>query len=261
MTTNMIDTFKSRITEGGGLAMANLYRVFLPPIIGVRTQDMDILCKAAQIPGRQILSTERFMGMTTMKVANGYASDDVTLTFYCLNDMRIIDYFHAWQSKAVNQEEQEVGYLNDYTYPVIIQALKKGAENPLLQPKKLFDNKLPDALKDAIPPIGPLDLANGTFDLGLLGDTGLRYMAEGVTYSCRLDKAYPTTINSFEMSNELDGLLEVNVQLSYKNFRIVEGNLKDRIIDKAIDVVGEKVKDKLKDKMLGGFTSTLIDRL
>ena len=104
MTTNMIDTFKSRITEGGGLAMANLYRVFLPPIIGVRTQDMDILCKAAQIPGRQILSTERFMGMSTMKVANGYASDDVTLTFYCLNDMRIIDYFHAWQSKAVNQE-------------------------------------------------------------------------------------------------------------------------------------------------------------
>ena len=28
MTTNMIDTFKSRITEGGGLAMGNLYRVF-----------------------------------------------------------------------------------------------------------------------------------------------------------------------------------------------------------------------------------------
>ena len=42
--TNTIDTFKSRITEGGGLAMGNLYRVFLPPIIGVRTQDMDILC-------------------------------------------------------------------------------------------------------------------------------------------------------------------------------------------------------------------------
>ena len=36
MTTNMIDTFKSRITEGGGLAMANLYRVFLPPVIGVK---------------------------------------------------------------------------------------------------------------------------------------------------------------------------------------------------------------------------------
>ena len=112
MTTGMIDTFKSRVNEGGGLAMANLYRVFLPPVIGVQTQDMDILCKSTQIPGRQLLSTERFMGMTTMKVANGYTSDDVTLTFYCLNDMRIIDYFHAWQSKAVNQEEQEVGYIN-----------------------------------------------------------------------------------------------------------------------------------------------------
>ena len=86
-------------------------------------------------------------------------------------------------------------------------------------------------------------------------------MAEGVTYSCRLDKAYPTVINSFEMNSEQNGLLEVSVTLSYKNFTIVEGNLKDRIIDKAIDVVGEKVKDKLKDKMLGGFTSTLISRL
>ena len=72
MTTNMIDTFKSRVTEGQGLAMANLFRVFLPPIIGIQTQDMDILCKSTQIPGRQLLSTERFMGMTTMKVANGY---------------------------------------------------------------------------------------------------------------------------------------------------------------------------------------------
>ena len=80
-------------------------------------------------------------------------------------------------------------------------------------------------------------------------------------YSSAASDVYKRQINSFEMNNELDGLLEVNVQLSYKNFRIVEGNLKDRIIDKAIDVVGEKVKDKLKDKMLGGFTSTLIDRL
>lgn len=261
MTTGMIDTFKSKITEGGGLAMANLYRVFLPPITGVRTQDMDILCKAAQIPGRQILSTEKFMGTTTVKIANGYASDDVTLTFYCLNDMRIIDYFHAWQSKAVDQEEQEIGYFNDYTYPVIIQALKKGAQNPLLQPKKLFENKLPNALRDLIPPIGPLDLANGTFDLGLIGDTGLRYLAEGVTYSCRLDKAYPTTINSFEMTSEQDGLLEVNVQLSYKNFTIVEGNLKDRILDKAVDVIGDKVKSKLKKRFTSGFTSTLLSRL
>ena len=50
MTTGMIDTFKSRVNEGGGLAMGNLYRVFLPPVIGVQTQDMDILCKSTQIP-------------------------------------------------------------------------------------------------------------------------------------------------------------------------------------------------------------------
>ena len=33
MTTGMIDTFKSRVNEGGGLALANLYRVFLPPCL------------------------------------------------------------------------------------------------------------------------------------------------------------------------------------------------------------------------------------
>ena len=85
--------------------------------------------------------------------------------------MRIIDYFHAWQSKAVNPEEQEVGYIK-IMKDVIIQALKKGAENPP-QPKKLFDNKLPDALKDATKCQAIDFLANGTFDLGLVGRTGL----------------------------------------------------------------------------------------
>ena len=37
-------------------------------------------------------------------------------------------------------------------------------------------------------------------------------------------------MNSFELNNELDGLLEVNVQLSYKRYEVVEGNIKDRAL-------------------------------
>ena len=154
--------------------------------------------------------------------------------------MRVRDYFENWQNLAVNQETQEVGYYKDYTFDVVIQTLKKGAINPLLKPKKLFDNPLPDAIKDQIPPIGPLDIANGNFDPGLIAP-GAKYLAEAVTYSTRLLNAFPTTMNSMELNNDPDGLIEVNVQLSYKRYEVVEGNIKDRILE------ATGVKDKLKD--------------
>ena len=235
-----IDDMLATVKAGDGLAFANLWRVFLPPIGGVNSTDLNTLCKVAVMPGRQILSTERIIGIHTNKVAYGYASEDVNLTFYCLNDMRVRDYFENWQNLAVNQETSEVGYYKDYTFDVVIQTLRKGAINPLIRPKKLFDNPLPDPIKDLIPPIGPLDIANGVFDPGLVAD-GAQYLADAVTYSTKLLNAYPTTLNSFQLSNDLDGLLEVNVQLSYKKYEVVEGNTKDR----ALEATG--VKDKLKD--------------
>ena len=161
----------------------------------------------------------------------GYASEDITLTFYCLNDMRVRDYFENWQNLTFNQETQEVGWYKDYTFDVIIQTLKEASLNPLFPPKKLFDNPLPDVIKDQIPPIGPLDIANGVFDPGLVCKTVQGILQTPVTYSTRLLNAYPTTMNSFELNNELDGLLEVNVQLSYKRYEVVEGNIKDRAIE------------------------------
>ena len=110
----------------------------------------------------------------------------------------------------------------------------------MIRPKKLFDNPLPDAIKDLIPPIGPLDIANGTFDPGLIAP-GAKYLADAVTYSTRLLNAFPTTMNSMELNNDADGLIEVNVQLSYKRYEVVEGNIKDRLLE------ATGVKDKLKD--------------
>tara|TARA_A100001234_G_scaffold217349_1_gene224612 strand:+ start:1543 stop:2337 length:795 start_codon:yes stop_codon:yes gene_type:complete len=239
-----VDDLLATVKAGDGLAHANLWRVFLPPIGGVNSQDLNTLCKVATMPGRQILSTERQIGSVTNKVAYGYASEDITLTFYCLNDMRVRDYFENWQNLAFNQETQEVGWYKDYTFDVVIQTLKKASLNPLFTPKKLFDNPLPDVIKKQIPPIGPLDIANGVFDPGLVAD-GARYLADAVTYSTKLLNAYPTTMNSFELNNELDGLLEVNVQLSYKRYEVVEGNIKDR----ALEATG--VKDKIKDAAKG----------
>ena len=54
-------------------------------------------------------------------------------------------------------------------------------------------------------------------------------------------------MNSFELNNELDGLLEVNVQLSYKRYEVVEGNIKDRLLEAT--GIKDKLKDAAKDKL------------
>lgn len=217
-----IDSFKSQIGQGGGMAMGNLYKIFLPPIKG-DAREMNMLCKATSLPGRQILSTEKQMGLFTTKVAYGYANEDVTLTFHCLNDMKVREYFETWQSLAVNQETQEVGYFNDYTHPVIIQHIKKGTAFPILKKELYNAGKIPSFIRGRLPRLGPLDLAQGEFDLNLI-------FGDDITYTLVLDKAYPTTLNAIELSD--DGqLLEVTVQLSYKNWKSKGGDAGDSFIE------------------------------
>ena len=160
-----IDDLKSEITSGDGLALANRYRVFLPPIGGVSARSLDLLCKAVSLPGRQILSADYMLGATNRKIANGHGFADVTMTFIGLNDFKARKYFDMWQSTALNPDSLEVGYYKDYTKPVVIQQLDKNAKSPLVGPKKLFDNPLPDAIADRLPSVGPIDFQNGVFDL------------------------------------------------------------------------------------------------
>ena len=213
-----IDDLKSQIGKGGGLAMGNLFKIFLPPLTG-DAREMNLLCKATSLPGRQILSTEKQMGLQTTKIAYGHAMEDITLTFHCLNDMKVRKYFEIWQNLAVNQETQEIGYFNDYTHPVIIQHIKKGTAFPLYK-KEIFDaGKIPSSIRSRLPRLGPLDLAQGQFDLNLI-------FGDDITYTVMLDKAYPTTLNSIELTD--DGqLLEVTVQLSYKNWKSKDGDATD----------------------------------
>lgn len=213
--TFRIDDFKSQVGKGGGFAMGNLFKIFLPPLKG-DAREMNLLCKAASLPGRQITSIEKPMGLQTTKIAYGYAVDDVTLTFHCLNDMKIREYFETWQNLAINQETLEVGYFNEYTHPVIIQHIKKGTSFPIKK-KKLFDSgKLPSSIANRLPRLGPLDLAQGEIDLNAV-------FGDDITYTLLLDKAYPTTMNAIELSD--DGqLLEVTVQLSYKNWKSRKGD-------------------------------------
>ena len=205
-----IDDFKSEISKAGGMAMGNLFRVILPPLRD-DSRAMNLLCKAASLPGRQLTSTEYQKGIYTSKIAYGYLVDDVTLTFHLLNDYKVKTYFEEWQKLAVNDDTGEIGYYNDYTHPVLIQQLKKGVSFPIKK-KKIFDSgKIPSSIRGRLPRLGPLDFAQGEFDLNAL-------TPDQVVYTCVLEKAYPTTVNAVELSDEAQ-LLELSVQLSYKNWK------------------------------------------
>ena len=213
--TFRIDDFKSQVGASGGFAMGNMFKVFLPPLTG-DMREMNLLCKAASMPGRQVTSTEYQKGIHTSKIAYGYLVDEVTLTFHVMNDYKVRRYFETWQKLAVNDDTGEIGYYNDYTHPVVIQAIRKGVGFPLKK-KKLFDaGKIPSSIRGRLPRLGPIDLAQGEFDLNAI--TG-----DDIAYTCILDKAYPTTMNAIELSDE-GQLLELSVQLSYKNWRSKPGD-------------------------------------
>lgn len=128
-----IEDLKSVITAGRGIAKANLYRVILPIIpeiyinaggIGVPNPlSLNILCKNAQIPGRQLLTNDRVIGTVAQKVAYGFANEDVTLTFMGLNNYVARKYFENWQHFAINENSYEVKYKNEYAKTVTIQQL------------------------------------------------------------------------------------------------------------------------------------------
>lgn len=164
-----IEAFKSALRKG--IARSNLWRVDLPTIPGaplVSASERNLLCKAANLPGRQIMTNERMIGMKAEKLPYAFLQDDVSMTFHVTNDYALKRYFEAWQARIINPDTYELSYKYNYAREVKIHQL---------------DHQ------------------------------------ENVIYTCTLLEAFPTTMNAIELNNEPNGLVEVNVQLSYKDWR------------------------------------------
>lgn len=195
-----IEDLKAKVNQKRGLARTNLFSVELPRIAeaAMDGRELNVLCRDIVLPGRQILSNERLIGSQMEKVAYGYAVTDISCTFLCLNDYGVRTYFEAWQNKAFNQETRELGYshgLDGYAKPVKIHQLEKSG-NPR--------NILPEFIRKQINIPG----------LGFLPAPQNRKV-----YSLELEYAYPTSMNAITFNNELDGIVELNVQLSYRNWK------------------------------------------
>jgi hypothetical protein len=203
-----IDQFKSMASLKMGFARSNQFLVELPTNLGGKPgatgfvgilnkigsllggDNMNILCSQAQLPGKAILTHDRFVGMEAQKVAYGYNAPPVTMTFYCMNDYSIVKYFDEWRALTINEETGEAYYKKTYVRPVKVHQLRK----PII-------GKTVGA--------GPIRINIG--------------LGAGTVYGVELIDAFPVSVSTIELSNELDGLVQLNVEFAYTNWKPATG--------------------------------------
>lgn len=174
-----------------GFSVGNLLGGLIPSIPGLignnqpNGRELSTLCNAAQLPGRQVLTMNVTRGLEMQKMPNGYAVDDVTLSFHLLNDYGVKNYFDEWYSTIIN-ENKDVNYKDTYVRSVKIHQLRK----PILGRTATF---------------GPIST---NLELG-----------GGSVYTVELKDAFPTTLSGIELSDDAtDAVMKFSVQLSYTDW-------------------------------------------
>ncbi len=129
---------RSLLQDQGGLATNNRFQVILPNLAGTRKPDGNIakdtngrrdltdLCTSARIPGKNLSLADRNIGMEQIKVANGYALSDVSLTFYLTNHYSARKYFQEWMDCIASPTPPfTAGFHGNYAKSVTIRQLDR----------------------------------------------------------------------------------------------------------------------------------------
>jgi len=236
--TNSVDQLLGEVIAKGGVAKSNLWQVTLPSLGIYDTNSINLICTETSTPGRNINQTELQIGLNRKQIANGFGIVNVPMTFYVLNDPYILDYFEQWQNLCINQQTYEVGYYTEYTFPIKIAILKKGFSLPLL--KKEFPVPLPTSVKNRLPRIGPLNLAQGQLDLNMATD-------DKILYEYELIDAYPSAFTGMALVNDVDAeLLKLSVEFTYRDWRSSSSAEK-----------GENIFGEILDNLTGGLFNKL----
>lgn len=210
--SDSIDRLKSLMSQRDGIARSNLFRVKLPTLPGATMEELNVLCKDVTLPGRQILTSERKVGMKIEKIPYGFSNPDVSMTFHVLNDYGVKEYFETWQSLALDQDKYEIGYQRGpggYGRRVQIEQLKKVEKVPSFLQQSNFKT---GGIGQFFPRLQDIDIVKGFFELG-------EGMADIIVYKCQLENAYPTSMNAINLNNDLDGIVELNISLSYTDWK------------------------------------------
>jgi hypothetical protein len=163
-----IEDLKGSLSSGA--ARSNRYRIFLPSEYGASGRQVSALCRATNIPGRQIMTNERAVGMVVQKMPYSFLTEDVNLTFTVDEAYTMRRYFENWQKAIIGFNTYELEFKETFAKTVVIQHLSHGkGERPI--------------------------------------------------YTCRLLKAFPTTMNAIELGDDQTNTIsQLNVQLSYTDW-------------------------------------------
>jgi|ETNmetMinimDraft_24_1059892.scaffolds.fasta_scaffold24154_2 hypothetical protein len=132
MTAGPIDTLKQITDKRGGLSRPNRFSISIPEftlfnlsegLYNPDTRDIDIMCESAQMPGRQILTSDYQPTRHAEKKPNGYANEDVNLIFNLTNDYYIRDLFNKWTNFIIDRKTYAAGFRDDYSTTVYINQL------------------------------------------------------------------------------------------------------------------------------------------
>lgn len=208
-----VEDLQGQISQSGGLAQKHQFLVQLPQLTGFTAdaQELNLFCTVAAIPGRQIMSLDHVIGTTSRKMANGYATTDMTMTFLVANNHAVRDYFEHWQSLAHNPVTKEIGYFEDYTRNIKIKLLERGLRLSLIKKQLGFADKIPSFIRGRLPKVGPIDLSQGELDIGAS-------FKDKETYSVTLLECFPTTLVDQPLGNAEEGVMELSVQLSFTDY-------------------------------------------
>lgn len=197
-----IEEIKNLVSSSGGIAKTNQYRIELSAENAAKR--LDTMCRSVNMPGRQILTTDRRIGITTKLIPYGYAKENVSMTFTVLNDSFVRYYFETWMDSIVDNNSYEIGYYNDFTRQITV--------------KQLAPSQNVQELKKKITPRGSNTEQSADISTGREGS--VINLPERTIYTCILEEAYPISITGVNYSdNSPDTAVELTVEFSYKNWR------------------------------------------
>ena len=131
------DALRGLLMSEDGLASNNRWLVILPPINGkskvgggscgnYNTNDLNLMCTSARIPGKQIQTIERRVGVVGTKVAVGFEPGEAAFTFYLTHKYTARKYFQDWMDRVISrQPPYDVGFFDDYKEDVLVQQQDK----------------------------------------------------------------------------------------------------------------------------------------
>lgn len=132
------DDLRTYIEKENGVASPSRWRVILPKITGdskpgggtVGTQfsieDLNLVCTAVRLPGIDVITVDRQIGMVPQKVAVGKTVNPVSMTFYLTNKYTARKYWQEWMETVVGTgAPYTAGFLSLYGKQVEITQLDK----------------------------------------------------------------------------------------------------------------------------------------